>query len=47
MIFLKRNFFFFFSDIREQIQRLQNELKQLYNESQLKQVRKIIFINHQ
>jgi hypothetical protein len=28
-----------FSDIREDIRRLQNELKQLYNETQLKQVR--------
>ncbi len=35
-----------FVDIRDQIQRLQNELKQLYNESQLKQVREITFIHH-
>jgi len=31
--------FILFADIRERIQHLQNQLKQLYNESQLKQVR--------
>jgi len=31
--------FILFEDIRERIQHLQNELKQLYNEHQLKQVR--------
>ena len=36
-LFFYKNLFFL--DIREQIQHLQNQLKQLYNESQLKQVR--------
>ncbi len=44
-VFSSDKSYFYYSDIREQIQIVQNKLKQLYNESQLQRVRRIDFSN--